>query len=516
MKHLFVSLILVLALSSTLLSQGFNSKQIDSLVDVAMNTMPHAGLSVLVVKDGKVIHSKGYGLTSVDSKQKVNEHTGFAIASNSKAFTSAALAILVDAGKLDWNDKVVEHVPEFKMYDPYVTANFTIIDLLTHRSGMALGAGDLMFFPDGGNFTIDDILKSFQYQKQVSEFRTKFDYDNLLYIVAGEVIHRISGLSWSEFIEQRIMKPLGMTGCAGKLQRLKDKSNIAIPHSTINGKLTPLGEFNIGEGAAAGGIYANVNDLSKWVMMHLNQGKYGDKTLISEKNHSIMWKPYTNRRFNLKPDPKNKIHFDAYGLAWGINDINGYIQISHTGGLPGMLSKTTLIPELNLGVVVLTNADPGGYSFQSISKTIIDSYLEIKGNDHISKMGARIKKRATKADAVTAAVWKTVKEANSHHLKLSDYIGMYKDDWFGNVEVYEKSGQLMIRCLRSPKLSGPMAFYKANTFAIKWDFRDMECNAFASFMLDQEGKASGFTMKGISPSIDFSFDFQHLKLQRVK
>ena len=211
MKKFTTLLVSIFFLGNLAYSQALTSKQIDSLVNKTMEVMPLAGIAVAVVKDGKVIHSKGYGVTSIKTKEKVDENTLFAIASNSKSFTTAALAILVDEGKLSWQDKVVDYIPEFKMYDPYVTANFNIQDLLTHRSGMGLGAGDLMFFPDGSNFTIKDILKSFQYQKPVSAFRTKFDYDNLLYLVAGEVIARVSGMSWAEFVEKKIMKPLGMS-----------------------------------------------------------------------------------------------------------------------------------------------------------------------------------------------------------------------------------------------------------------------------------------------------------------
>ena len=179
----------------TVFGQTLNSHKIDSIVNSAMSIMPHAGIAVAVVKDGVVVHSAGYGLASADTKEKVDENTMFAIASNTKSFTAAALAILVDEGKLNWNDKVVEYVPEFTMYDPYVTANFNIQDLLTHRSGLGLGAGDLMIFPDGGDFTMNDVAKSFQYQKQVSDFRTKYDYDNLLYIIAGEVVARVYDVS---------------------------------------------------------------------------------------------------------------------------------------------------------------------------------------------------------------------------------------------------------------------------------------------------------------------------------
>ena len=166
------------------------------------------------MKDGKIIHAKGYGVRSLNTKQKVDENTLFAIASNSKAFTVAALGILIDEGKLKWDDKVTDYIPEFKLYNPYVTEEFTIKDLLCHRSGLGLGAGDLMFWPDSANFSVNEVIHNLRYLKQVSSFRTKYDYDNLLYIVAGEVVKRVSGMTWENFIETKIMQPLGMTGSA--------------------------------------------------------------------------------------------------------------------------------------------------------------------------------------------------------------------------------------------------------------------------------------------------------------
>ncbi len=518
-KLLFFT-VLCLCIAQSTFSQAYTSSQIDSIVKKAMSIGPNAGVAVAVFKDNKIVHLKGYGVTSANTKEKVNENTLFAIASNSKAFTTAALAMLVDQGKLNWLDKVVDYIPEFKMYDSYVTENFNIQDLLTHRSGLGLGAGDLMFFPDGSDFKIKDVLNSFQYQKPTSAFRTKYDYDNLLYVVAGEVVARISGMSWAQFVETNIMKPLGMQRSVGVYQRLKDKSNVAFPHSVENGKLKQLGHYikNDESLGAAGGIYASVNDLSKWLMMNLNNGKYGNgfnKTMISKKNHDELWKPHTNIGFNVTPNAPYKTHFNAYGLGWRISDKGGFVTVEHTGGLPGMLSRTILIPELNVGIVTLTNTAPGGNSYWTIPNLIMDGYLGVQKTDWISFMETRLKQNASQSDAVTKAVWNTVAKAKSNHIKNSDYIGTYKDNWFGKIKIYEKNKKLWFASVRSPKLTGQLFFYKANTFAIKWNYQDMPADALAMFTLDEEGKAVGIKMRGISPNIDFSFDFQDLDLKRV-
>ncbi|NTU94838.1 MAG: beta-lactamase family protein, partial [Bacteroidales bacterium] len=236
LKLLLISAFFVIfSLQAT--AQPLSPVQIDKLVEKTMAAFNVPGIAVAIVKDGKVIHSKGYGLRSLNSKDKTDENTLFAIASNSKAFTSAALGILVDEGKLTWNSRVIDFIPEFRLYSPYVTEEFTIRDLLTHRSGLGLGAGDLMIWPDGSSFTLPEIIHNMRYLKPVSSFRTKYDYDNLLYIVAGEVVSRISGMTWAEFVQKRIMEPLKMVRSAGSYDNLKDKGNVFDPHIPVEGKL---------------------------------------------------------------------------------------------------------------------------------------------------------------------------------------------------------------------------------------------------------------------------------------
>ena len=265
----WISYSLCLVFSSTIYSQQINN-EIDNVTLKAMELFDVPGIAVAVVKDGKVIHSKGYGVRSINHPEKVDIHTNFGIASNSKAFTSAALAILIDRNKLHWDDRVIQYIPEFKMYNEYVTQEFTIRDLLTHKSGLGLGAGDLMVWPDGHNFTSKDVIQNIQFLKPVSSFRTRYDYDNLLYIIAGVVIERVSGMSWAEFVEKEIMNPLDMTKSAGNWNRLADKSNVIDPHVPIDGELQVIDRYTNTIFDAAAGIYSNVDDLSKWVLMQLN------------------------------------------------------------------------------------------------------------------------------------------------------------------------------------------------------------------------------------------------------
>ena len=524
MKKLRLGLIVLILIKFPLSSVGYaqiTSREIDLLVDEAMEKFNVAGAAVGIVKDGMIIHNKGYGVKSIETKEKVNEHTNFAIASNTKAFTTAALSILVDEGKLSWQDKVKDHIPEFKMYNDYVTENFNIQDLLTHRSGLGLGAGDLMLFPDGTNFTIKDIVSSFQYFKPVSAFRTKYEYDNLLYIVAGEVITRVSKMSWEEFVKTRIMEQLKMDNSFSSLAYISDRSNVASPHSKETGTLKTIAHFELDPkkiNGAASGIFSNVDDLCNWMLVQLNKGKYDknlEKQLFSEASQKEMWKIYTTLEAN--PDPRYNSHFAGYGLGWDLTDVKGNMIVSHIGGLPGMLSKTVLVPDLNLGVVVLTNTSEGGEGvYESVTWSIIDSYLGLDDFGWVAKFQERFKKRQSQGDSVTTQVWEVVKSANDDHIQKEDFVGIYEDKWFGKVEIYIKDNQLWFKSHRSPKLNGQMHFYKANAFAIKWEYRDMNADAFAIFSLDEEGTAQSIKMKGISPNIDFSFDFQDLDLQRVQ
>jgi len=514
----FTLAIFLVSISSS--AQNIRTSYIDSIVQRSLTTMPQAGVAVAVVQNGKVVHCKGYGVKSAETMEAVNENTLFCIASNSKAFTASAIGILVDQGKIKWDDKVVDYIPEFKMYDDYVTKNFTITDLLTHRSGLGLGAGDLMFIPDGADFTIDDIVRSFQYQKATSAFRTKYDYDNLLYIVAGEIIHRVSGKPWDEFIETEIFNPIGMKSSVAYRQNLKNQKSVALPHSSEGGKvevLTPHHD-DLKIFGAAGGIHASVDDLSKWMLVNLNEGKYGKglkEELISKKSLGMQWKAHTNIYFNAQPKGGYNTHYRAYGLGWFLTDHQGYTIVSHTGGMPGMLSQTILIPELEAGLVVLTNAAPGGYSFVTVANEIKDELIGAKDRDWVMEAKSWIEHSESDADSVLDAVWAKSKANDQSKVNRSAFLGNYEDNWFGKCTVTEKEGKLWFVSQRSPKLNGEMFLYDKNKFAIRWEYQEMNCDAFAEFFFDDMTKAQRIQMKGISPNIDFSFDFHDLDLRRI-
>jgi CubicO group peptidase (beta-lactamase class C family) len=486
------------------------SAEIDALVNRTLKTFDVPGIAVAVIKDGKVVHSKGYGVRSLATGAPVTADTRFGIASNSKAFTAAALGLLMEEGKLTWDSKVTDFIPEFKMYDPYVTAEFTVRDLLTHRSGLGLGAGDLMFWPDENNFTKGDIIHNLRFLKPVSSFRTKYDYDNLLYIVAGEIVARASGKAWEDFIEERFFTPLGIQHSAASFHRLKDKENVIDPHFYVDGKLQVIRRDWSENANAAGGIYSSVNDMSKWVLALLDGGKIGDKVLLRPETLREVWTPQTLLRTG-NPGPYNT-QFSAYGLGWVINDVKGHKQLSHTGGLAGIVTQTVLIPDLKLGILVYTNQQSGA-AFSAISNTIKDSYLGFKGQeDWVDFYQKRVAAAGDNAREILDKVQAEIDQKRTPPAIAIE--GIYMDSWLGEAVIDKRGNQYWFTSKRSQRLTGPLYYYKGNTYVVRWTDRSMDADAFLVFQLDTEGNASGIRLNAISPLTDFSFDFQDLNFTK--
>lgn len=514
----FTAIPLTTAAQTTSPGKGLSTKQIDAVVDRTQKTFNVPGMAVAVVKDGQIVHSKGYGIRSVDEPDKVDENTLFGVASNTKAVTAAALAQLVDQGEMEWDTKVVDVIPEFKLYNHYVTGEFTVRDLLTHRSGLGLGAGDLMVFPASNVTQTQELIHNLRYLKPVSSFRSKYDYDNLLYIVAGEVVARLSGKSYEEYVQENILRPLGMNSTAMSWHEIEDYSNVIDGHAPVDGELVTVGLSFTESANAAAGIYSSVSDWTKWVQVQLNDGKYGDNLeneLFSERQHREMWTPQTLIRTG---KGNYNTHFMAYGLGWNLSDVNGYLQVTHTGGLLGIVSQVTMIPELDLGIIVLTNQQ-SGYAFNSVTNSIKDAYFAIKGKDRIKQYNDSRLKAQERGEKVKSEVWAKVEaqqNAGGIEVDLADYAGDYKDPWFGEVKISQKDGALRFVSANVSDLAGQMSYYNGNTFIVKWDDRTLMADAFVIFTLDKEGKANGFTMEAVSPLTDFSFDFQDLDFKRAE
>lgn len=508
--------VLLLAFSTAVFAQ-IPEKKLDDLIQNTIKTFDVPGMSVGIVKDGQVIYSKGFGVRSLKNKQSMDANTLVGIASNSKGFTATALAILADEGKLNWNDKVSKFIPEFQMYDAYVSQEVTVKDLITHRAGLGLGQGDLMFFPEGGSLSVNDIVHNVRYLKPENPFRTNLDYNNIMFIVAGEVIHRISGLSWADFIEQRIMKPVGMTASFGSYNRAKNSNNIIDAHAPVDGKAIAVPHDWNETANAAGGIMSNITDMTTWANFLMNGFVTKDgKRLVSEKNAHELWSLQMPDKVAIKNPYDTK--FYGYGLGWFVSDVKGHQQIQHSGGLIGTVTHFTLIPDLKLGIVVLTNQQ-SGMAFTTITNSVKDSYLGIEDRNWLKTFGERNVKNEERFNKEKKEVYDKVAQAqkNSNTLaKAEQFVGVYKDAWFGDVEVKQEGKTFRIYCKNSPRLKGEVLPYNYNTFVIKWDDRSYDADAFLTFTFDENGKALSAKMKAISNVTDFSFDFDDLDLQKVK
>jgi len=513
-KHKIISALLIILGTSSLGQAQVFSGQIDSLVAVAMSNFNVAGLAIGVVQDGKIIHSKGYGYANAETKKPVTENTNFAIASNSKAFTATAMAILVEEGKVKWGTKVKSIIPEFKMYNSYVTDNFTVEDLLSHHSGMGLGQGDLMWFPDGNDFKIDDMINAFAEVTPESGFRTEMQYNNILFFIAGEIITRVSGMSWEDFIEKKIMKPIGMESSVTSISRI-GSLELAKPHTAVGDELKVLSDYAPQANGAAAGIYANVNDLCNWMMLNLNHGVLEDVKVFdaaTQKNH--LWKTQTVTSAN--SNPKYNAHFGGYGLGWFLGDMNGNMVASHSGGMPGMLSKTTLITDKNVGIVILTNtSDDGAMVFSTLTNTLVDAFVGVESTDWISRYATYYKSNTAFADSVLTATWGKV-NADKPGKYDEQIVGKYRDSWFGDIDITQNKDKLILSCKRSSKLTGQLFYYEDFTYLVKWDYQDMNADAFVKFEMNDKLRPTGFSLEGISPNIDFSFDFDDLDINRIK
>ncbi len=501
-------------LSCITLSAQIEEGKLDQLIKNTLKTFDVPGMSVGIIKDGKVVYAKGHGVRAMSNNKQMDKNTLVGVASNSKGFTCFALAMMVDEGKLNWDDKVRQHIPEFKLNDAWVTEQFTVRDLVTHRSGMGLGAGDLMFFPEA-NFKVEDVIKNVGHLEAESSFRSKFAYNNNMYIIAGEVLKRVSGLTWEEFIETKIMKPVGMTNSKASYNHVTDKSNIIEAHTLADGKLVQIPHDWSPTANPAGGIVSNVEDMLTWAQFLMNDAvTVNGERLLSEAQFHELWQLQTPLKVR-KNDTYNS-NFRGYGLGWFVTDVKGgYKQVYHTGGLLGTVTQFTMIPDLDLAIVVLTN-QMNGSAFNTITNTIKDSYLGYEDRDWLTKLGKNNTEWYQYNDSLKTAVFDQVAKMKNSNIipKTTNITGTYTDTWFGNVILSHSGNDLRITSEKSPTLKGSLLPYNATTFIVKWDNRSYDADCYMQFTFNEAGKAVSATLKPIAPVTDFSFDFEDLKLYK--
>ncbi len=511
MKKLISLFIFIFAFQLCLFSQTLDEKlkEIDAYANTVIATHKGPGMAIAIVKDDKVGFAKGYGVLELGKNQPVDENTLFAIASNSKAFTTASLAILVDEKKIAWEDKVSKYLPDFQMYDPWVTSELTIRDLVTHRVGLDTFSGDLLWYET--TYSADDILSRVKFLKPVSSFRTRFGYQNLMFIAAGKVVEKVSGKPWCTFVRERILGPLGMnrTTCGYGARG----ENAAIPHNESGGPLRSLPHGNVNGGYGAVALNSSVTDLSKWIRLQLGRGKFEGKQIFSEAQSWQMWQPYLAQQIS-EPGFKNNPtrHFTGVAMGWFVYDYHGRKIITHSGGLDGMLSYTVLIPEENIGFVVLTNSESP--AFGVMMSKIRDVFVNAPKRDWNAEAVEQAKRNKTaaedelrKADAARIANTKP-------SLAIAGYAGTYADKLYGDVIIAEENGRLVMRFGRSPNFVADLEHWHYDTFEIKWR-PSVSYNfprGFVTFTLDKDGKTD--ELKIDQPNNDFWF--YELTPRRVK
>jgi CubicO group peptidase (beta-lactamase class C family) len=487
---------------------------LDAYIAASMKVFEVPGIAVAIVKDGKVVVAKGYGVRKLGDPTPVDEFTMFGIGSNTKAFTTAALATLVDEGKLSWDDPVYQRLPDFVMYDPYVSHEMTIRDLLTHRSGMGLGEGDLLFWPQS-SYTRNEIIHKLRFMKPASSFRSKYAYDNVLYMTAGQIIPAITGTSWDDYIRQHIFAPLGMNHSTVSNATYKTGDDVASPHSRVDGKLQVIPFEALDNVGPAGSINSSAADMAKWVQVQLNRGKFLDREgrLFSGARSQEMWAAQTILPIENRPLPlaRLKEDFSDYALGWFLRDYHGRKLVGHTGGVAGFVSRVMLVPEENLGVVVLTNAEESG-AFDSILYHVLDHYFNLPPTDWI----AAYKTVKDTEEKEAAEIMKKAESGRATNSKPSlppeKYAGVYNDAWYGPITVRSENGGLVITFDHTPRMIGDLQHWQYDTFKAHWRDRTIE-DAFLTFSLKPDGSIESAKMAAVSPLADFSFDYQDLLLK---
>ncbi len=434
------SLAVTIALATSASAQPAPLTGFDEYATKAMADWEVPGMAVAVVKDDKLVFAKGYGVKKHGEATPVDERTIFAIGSSSKAFTAATLAILVDEGKIKWDDPVSQYLPDFQLYDPYVTRELRIRDLLTHRSG--LERGDLLWY--GTTMSRDEILRRTRYLKPSWSLRSQFGYQNIMYLAAGQVVEKVSGISWDEFAKKRIFEPLGMSASSTSIKTFKPGDNVSTPHGKMGEKVEPIAWRDIDNIAPAGSINSNVLDVVQWMRLQLGKGTVDGKKIFSPAVASEMHAPQTIIRLDAPyPILYPKAHFFNYGMGWFLSDFKGRKLVEHGGAIDGMRAEVAMVPEENLGIVILTNMNGSVISMPLVYR-IIDAYIKESQTDYSSDL---LKAYKPLLEAGTAAEKKAEAErvmGTKPTFELAKYAGTYKNDLYGDAKVEMEGGQLRI------------------------------------------------------------------------
>lgn len=466
-KQLLIIIFFIVSLSpsfSQTKQLKIDQKKLDNYFAQMAQDWDIPSMSIGIVKDGKLVFAKSYGYLEIGKNEKPDANTLYAIASNSKAFTGSVIGMLVQEGKLSWDDKVKDYLPYFEVYDPWVSKEVTIRDLLSHRVGLGTFSGDVIWYKS--NLTAEEILKGAKYLPKSFDFRAGFGYSNLMYIAAGEIIKKVTGKTWGEVVQERIFAPLDMNRSITSLSQLKEKGNFATPHGRKEKVNFPIEWENWEEIAAMGGIISSVNDVSKWMIFNLNKGIIGKDTLLTAQSINNIWTPHNN--FKVDHTKKNDFnrHFSAYGLGWSLSDYHGNLKLGHTGGYDGMITAVTLIPDQNLGVVVLTNGMKSPIT--AATNYAIDTYLGVKVKDWNKELLKQTESYEAKDTRVADRISKRILNTQTS-LPINNFEGIYKSSIYGNIVITIENNSLRLNFEHSPNLSASLTHWHYDVFKIEWD-----------------------------------------------
>lgn len=480
------------------------------------------GVTVSIVEDGETTMARGFGVTDLAAPRPVDADTNFFTGSTGKAFTAAAIAILVDRGEIDWDDRVIDHMPYFRMYDPWVTREMTVRDLLVHRSGLGLGAGDLLFVPRS-DLSREEIVRRLRHIEPATSFRSGYAYDNILYIAAGQLIEEVSGQSWERFMLENVLRPAGMVRASVDLPGRATAGNFARPHARLDGPIRgvgsqePLGPDAViaANAAPAGGLSISANDMARWLKLQLAEGALPDGRLFSEEQAREMWKPAVLMPVRPLPEALKATQplFSTYALGWNVRDYKGHRIVMHGGAVYGSLAIVVLIPERDVGFYLAVNSEEGAM-LQGLAFELLDHYLGEPGNDWPAKFKAFTDER--RAQAVAALQAPAAQPADvGPSLPLAGYAGSYRDPWFGTIEIREANGRLLVEFPHWPGLNATLEHWQYETFRTRFNDETVE-PAFVTFALDAEGEVDRITMKPVSPIADFSYNYRDLLFTPVE
>ncbi|MGJ4802684.1 serine hydrolase [Luteimonas sp. SDU82] len=495
----------------------------DERVEQAMRARDVPGMAIAVVEDGQVTLAKGYGVRALGDDAPVDANTIFPTGSTGKAVTAAALALLVDEGKMGWDDRVIDHLPDFRMYDAWVTREMTVRDLLVHRSGLGLGAGDLLFIPRSSRSRAD-IVRALRHIRPATSFRSGYAYDNILYIVAGELVAAVSGQDWESFVRERIFAPLGMRTAVSHEDARFANPNRAQPHARLDPRLRGLGpqqllpeREGLGQvGAPAGGLSWSANDFARWLQVQLGRGAVpGGARLYSEAAAREMWTPQVQVPIRAYPEPIAALtpQFSGYALGWNVQDYRGVKVVQHGGAVFGVLAFVALVPERGIGIALQINSEDVEV-IRGLAHELLDHYLELEPRDWVADFSEWNRARLAAGLSALESMGAARPKASRPSLPLAGYAGRYADAWYGPIAIEHAGGRLRIDFSQSPGMTGTLSHWQYDTFRADWDDASIE-PAYVSFALDAEGKVARITMKAVSPTADFSYDYHDLLFEPV-